>query len=141
MTERWIRGVSIALGIAVTVLLFGDVFVDDTLSRTSRLLVMLVVGVTFWWVTIRQGRIARKYEGWPVTRPLAFRWVVCLWFASMGAFVGWLLTVAVWPHVYSTFWSTVVWWQFAESTLFFLTRWIAVGRPQVAGPGETGADR
>jgi hypothetical protein len=35
----------------------------------------------------------------------------------------------------------VVWWQFAESTLFFLTRWIAVGRPQVAGPGETGADR
>ena len=139
--ERWMRALGIALGLAVAVLLIGDTVLDNDLSRASRLLVMTIAGITFGWVTIRQGIIAYRYEGWPLVLPIAFRWVVCLWFGAMTLLVLWILGIAVWTHVYTTTRSTFIWLAFAETTIFFLTRWVAVGRPQLAGPGETGVSR
>lgn len=135
------QAVGIALGLAVAALLIGDTLLDNDLSTASRKLVMTIAGVTFAWVTIKQGAVARKYEGWPVALPLAFRWVVCLWFAALALLVWWILGISIWPHLYTTARSTSVWLVFAEATIFFITRWVAVGRPQLAGPGETGASR
>ena len=140
-TERSMKAVGITLGLAVAVLLTGDAMSDNDLSRASRLLVIAIAGITFGWVTIRQILIARKYEGWPVALPLAFRWVVAVWFGALALLVGWIVLITIAPDLYTTSRSTVIWLIFAETTIFFLTRWISVGRPQLAGPGETGANQ
>lgn len=137
--ERGMQAVGTALGLAVAALLLADTLLDNNLSETSRLLVMAIAGVAFCWVTVRQGMIAYKYEGIPIWPP-AFRWVVCLWFASLALLVGWILMISVDGGVYSPLRSTLIWLLFAEATIYFLTRWVSVGRPQIAGPGETGSN-
>lgn len=123
----------------VAVLLIADAASDDNLSVWSRVLVMGVAALVFCWVTVKQGMVAYRYEGWPLTREWPFRWVVTLWFGSIALLLCWFLFAVIFPARFSTVWSTVMWLQFAESTLYFFGRWLAVGRPQLAGPGETGA--
>ena len=123
---------------AIAIMLLADALSDDNLSVWSRIIVMGVAAIVFLVVTYKQGKIAYRYEGWPLTLPWPFRWVVTLWFASIALLLCWFLFAAIFPARFSAVWSTLMWLQFAESTLYFFGRWLAVGRPQLAGPGETG---
>ena len=126
------------LGVIVAYILIHDVIADNGMSQASRLMVICIAGLTFFAVFFRQCQIAYKYEGVPII-PLAFRWVVAMFFGSLALFVGWLLIITMFPSVYSTWLSTLIWLQLGESALWFASRWWTVGRPQLAGPGETGA--
>ena len=126
------------VGIVVGWLLIQDTMNDADLSPTSRLLVICIAVATFGSVFIRQCQIAYKYEGIPII-PLAFRWVVTCFFGSLFIFVGWMLLITLFPGIYNTWLSTLIWLQFGEASLWFVSRWWTVGRPQLAGPGETGA--
>ena len=125
--------------ILIAFLLIADGFSDNNLSVWSRLLAVAVAAIVFGQVTYKQAQIARRYEGWPLTRIWPFRWVVALWFASISLLLLWVLFRSLFPQLYSAPVATVVWLQFIEATLFFRDRWTSVGRPQLAGPGETGA--
>ena len=125
--------------IAAVAFLF-DIFTGGSLSELSRVFIMAIAAVAYLSVFIRQCQIAYEYEGAPVTLPLAFRWVVAQFFGVTGLLILWFLLVAILP-VYNATISSVMWSLFAISTLFFFGRWLAIGRPQIAGPGETGASR
>ena len=130
-------GRTLAAGIAVAML--ADALSDNNLSVWSRLVVVCIATLVFGWVTLKQAKIAYRYEGWPLTRDMPFRWVVTAWFGSIFLLMFWVSAIAIVDGLYSTVLSTFVWLQFAEATLWFFGRWLAVGRPQLAGPGETGA--
>lgn len=130
------RGIAAA---SLTVFLF-DIVTGGSLSSTSRIIIMAIAAVAYICVFLKQCQIAYRYEGAPVTLPLAFRWVVAQWFGTTGMLIAWFLIVAIWPAVYNATISAVMWSLFAISTLFFFGRWLAIGKPQIAGPGETGAN-
>lgn len=117
-----------------------DIVTGGNLSSMSRVFIMAIAALAYLAVFIKQCQIAYEYEGAPVTLPLAFRWVVAQWFGVTGTLIFWFLLVAVLP-VYNATISSVMWSLFAISTLFFFGRWLAIGRPQIAGPGETGANK
>lgn len=137
------RAVSIASKIiaamAFVVFMF-DIITGGSLSETSRVIIMAIAALAYLGVFIKQCQIAYEYEGWPVKLPLAFRWVVAQWFGTTGVLITWFLIVAIWPEVFNATISAVMWSVFAISTLFFFGRWLAIGKPTIAGPGETGAN-
>lgn len=130
-----------AIGALAFFVFVFDIFTGGDLSSTSRILIMAIAALAYLGVFIKQCQIAYEYEGAPVALPLAFRWVVAQWFGVTGALVSWFLLVAIEPHVYNATISAIMWSAFAISTLFFFGRWLAIGRPQIAGPGETGANK
>lgn len=136
--ERYAMWLGRTLGAVVGVMLISDLLMDNNLSAFSRLIVIAIAGVVFLSVFIRQCMIAYKYEGVPII-PLAFRWVVAGFFGAMALLIGWLLLVAFVPELYTPARSAVIWLIFAEASIWFFFRWVTVGRPQLAGPGETGS--
>lgn len=130
-----------AIGIVMFAVLAWDIITGGDLSRLSRVLIISIAACTYLAVFIKQCRIAWRYEGAPLNRPIAFRWVVAQWFGMTGCLIAWFLLVALVPGAYNTTISAVIWALFAQSTLYFFSRWLAVGRPQLAGPGETGVGK
>lgn len=131
------RGVAIA----ATLVFVFDIVTGGQLSETSRVIIMAIAACAYLGVFVKQCQIAYEYEGAPVTLPLAFRWVVAQWFGMTGALITWFLMVAIWESIYDPAISAVMWSLFAVSTLWFFGRWLAIGKPQIAGPGETGASK
>lgn len=129
------------IGVFMLCVLFWDIRTGGDFSATSRKMIMAVAAATYLGVFIKQCEIAWRYEGAPVTFPLPFRWVVAQWFGVTGFLIVWFLVVAVTPRVFSTTASSVLWGAFAQSTLFFFSRWLALGKPEIAGPGQTGTDQ
>lgn len=127
------------VGIAVLLVLIVDLGNGSELSKTTRILVMGIAALTYLAIFVKQCQIAYRYEGAPLVWPPAFRWVVAQWFGVTGLLLVWVLVVAVAPTVYHAMVSSIVWGAFAQSTLYFFARWLSVGQPQIAGPGETGA--
>lgn len=138
-TPRLVMYLGRTLAASIAVFMLADALSDNNLSVWSRLIVISIATLVFGWVTIKQGKIAYRYEGWPLTRDVPFRWVVTFWFASIFLLMFWITAISLIDGLYSTMLSTTVWLIFAEATLWFFGRWLAVGRPQLAGPGETGA--
>lgn len=139
--ERVISSVGRVMAVIATLIFLYDIIAGGSLSNLSRIVVMGIAAIAYLGVFIRQCQIAYQYEGAPVTTPLAFRWVVAQWFGVTGMLITWFLIVAVWPGVFNPTISAVAWSIFAISTLFFFGRWLAIGKPQIAGPGETGANK
>ncbi len=138
--DRAIGYVGRSIGALAAFVFVYDIITGGNLSSTSRIVIMGIAALAYLAVFIKQCQIAYQYEGAPVTLPLAFRWVVAQWFGVTGLLIFWFLLVAVLP-VYNATISSVMWSLFAISTLFFFGRWLAIGRPQIAGPGETGASK
>lgn len=125
------------LTLIYTIAVLVDVLGDGTLSQEIRQVTITVVALVFAAIAIWQTRIAWKYEGLPVL-PLPFRWVVVVFFASFALFCAWVIASSIWPEIYSDRRSSVLWWQFGTSTLWFASRWVTVDEPHPAGVGETG---
>lgn len=136
--ERMVGYAGRAIGALALFAFMFDIITGGDLSSTSRIVIMAIAAMAYLAVFIKQCQIAYQYEGAPVTLPLAFRWVVAQWFGVTGVLITWFLLVAVLPVFNATI-SSVMWSAFCLSTLWFFGRWLAIGRPQIAGPGETGA--
>ena len=142
---RWIadhrRGLILWFGrmfsLAFTVALIADMLSDGTMSREIRQVTIAVTGFVFALVFFWQTRIAYRYEGVPMV-PVPFRWVVAVWFGSMFLFVAWNVLIAWWADAYNDYRSSVIWWQFVMSTMWFCARWITADEKHTAGQGETG---
>lgn len=121
-------------------LIIADLVRPEDYSDLSRRIALAVLAGTCWAVYLRQVAIAYRYEGAPVVFPIAFRWVVSALFGSLAASFSWILVQVVWPDTSDPAISTVVYGLAAANTIWFFSRWVTVGAPQIAGPGETGAN-
>ena len=124
--------------VGFTVMVANDVLSDGTLSEEIRRTVIAIVGLVFLLIGGWQIWIAWRYEGMPLI-PLPFRWVVAVTFMSWALFVAWTLLISFYPDIYTDRRSSVIWWQFGTSTIWFAARWVTVDTPKSAGIGETGS--
>ena len=139
MNERVVMWIGRLIGLFVALMIVADTVFDHHLSQRSRTMVIGIAALSFCWVFLRQCQIAYKYEGIPL-RPFPFRWVVSAFFGATALLMLWMLLVSVFPHLYNPTASAIFWLIFIEGVLWFMGRWITVGRPQLAGPGETGTN-
>lgn len=115
-----------------------DAYADGELSETIRRITIAGVGLLFLAWAIWQIKVAKQYDGWPLTLPLPFRWVFAVWLMSFFAFIAWVVLIDVETRIRTPYRSAFMWWQFGASTLWVFGRWVTVDAPHEAGIGETG---
>ncbi len=135
-----IRNIAAVFIAIILGLIVADLIRPEDYSDLSRRIALAVLAGTCWIVYGRQVMIAYRYEGWPVVYPIAFRWVVSALFGSLALSFSWILLQVIWPATSNPTISTVVYGVAAANTIWFFSRWVTVGAPQIAGPGETGAN-
>ncbi len=135
-----IRNIAAVFIAVILVLIIADLVRPEDYSDLSRRIALAVLSGTCWIVWGRQVVISYRYEGAPVVFPIAFRWVVSAFFGSLALSFSWILTQVTWPATSNPTISTVVYGFAGANAIWFFSRWVTVGGPQIAGPGETGAN-
>lgn len=126
------------LSVVFTTMILWDALADGQLSQEIRRATIGIVAGLFMLWAIWQIRIAYKYEGWPVIRPLPFRWVFAIWLCSITLFTLWIVVLSEVAWLFSDYRSAFVWWQFGAASIWVASRWMIVETHQDSGAGETG---
>ena len=122
------------------ILIIDDLLDEGRVETGTKTAIIATAAIVFAIIALWQSQIAWMYDGWPVSRPVAFRWVVASFFGMAAVLVTWRVTVTLNPdlpgrNVIAPF----VWLTFVRSVLWFASRWLTVAETHEAGPGETGA--
>lgn len=126
------------LTIIFTAAIVIDIAADGIMSQEIRQVTIGIVGALFLMWAVWQARIAKQYEGWPLTLPVPFRWVFAVWLGSFTLFIAWVLVISEVEWLATPYRSAFVWWQFGASSLWVAGRWVTVDETHAAGVGETG---